>query len=146
MAASQQDRLNSLKQKYNPVLTVIQQQGVRLEHVHVQDNKLFIGGVAPSEQAKNAVWDQIKIVDSTYSDLIADIRVEASGHVQTAGAAAGGGQQESRMYVVESGDTLSKISQKFYGSANQYMKIFEANQDKLTDPNKIMPGQQLRIP
>jgi nucleoid-associated protein YgaU len=56
----------------------------------------------------------------------------------------GGGQQQT--YTVKSGDTLSKISKQFYGDANQYQRIFEANRDKLDDPNKIQPGQQLVIP
>jgi nucleoid-associated protein YgaU len=144
--SSQEERLQTLKQKYQSVLNTIQQQQVRLEHLHVQDNKLFIGGVAPSEEAKNKVWDQIKMVDPSYSDLTADIRVEQTARTQTAGAAAGGGQQEQRTYTVQPGDTLSKISQQFYGDASQYMKIYQANRDKLSDPNKIQAGQKLAIP
>jgi nucleoid-associated protein YgaU len=53
---------------------------------------------------------------------------------------------ESKYYTVVSGDTLSKISKQFYGDANKYMKIFEANKPMLSDPNKIYPGQNLRIP
>ncbi|WP_296402598.1 peptidoglycan-binding protein LysM [Psychrobacter sp.] len=53
---------------------------------------------------------------------------------------------ESTMYTVKSGDTLSKISQEVYGSANEYNKIFEANQPMLSSPDKIYPGQVLRIP
>jgi len=49
-------------------------------------------------------------------------------------------------YTVQSGDTLGKIAQAHYGNAGKYMAIFEANQPMLTDPNKIYPGQQLRIP
>jgi len=55
-------------------------------------------------------------------------------------------EPESKFYTVASGDTLGKISASFYGSAGQYMKIFEANTDILEDPNKIYPGQTLRIP
>ncbi len=146
MATSQDERLNALKQKYQQVFTAIDQQQVRLEHVHVQDNKLYISGVAPSTEAKNKVWDQIKQVDPMFSDLTADIRVEGGARTQTAGAAAGGGQQDTQIYVVQPGDTLSKISQKFYGAPSHYMKIFEANRDKLSDPNKIQPGQKLTIP
>jgi nucleoid-associated protein YgaU len=51
-----------------------------------------------------------------------------------------------RTYTVQSGDTLGKISKQFYGNANEYMKIFEANRDLLSDPNKINPGQSLKIP
>ncbi|GAC1497591.1 MAG: peptidoglycan-binding protein LysM [Steroidobacteraceae bacterium] len=47
---------------------------------------------------------------------------------------------------VKSGDTLSKIAKEVYGDANAYMKIFEANKPMLTNPDKIYPGQQLRIP
>jgi nucleoid-associated protein YgaU len=52
----------------------------------------------------------------------------------------------TQTYVVQSGDTLSKIAQKFYGDAGLYPKIFQANKDVLSDPNKISPGQKLRIP
>ena len=55
-------------------------------------------------------------------------------------------EPESRMYTVKSGDTLSKISKEVYGDTNQYNKIFEANKPLLSDPNKIYPGQVLRIP
>jgi len=55
-------------------------------------------------------------------------------------------EPESKYYAVVSGDTLSKISKQFYGDANKYMKIFEANKPMLSDPNKIYPGQNLRIP
>jgi len=47
---------------------------------------------------------------------------------------------------VEKGDTLSAISKRVYGDANKYQKIFEANKPMLSDPNKIYPGQVLRIP
>jgi nucleoid-associated protein YgaU len=52
----------------------------------------------------------------------------------------------STFYDVKSGDSLSKIAKAVYGDPNAYMKIFEANKPMLTDPNKIYPGQQLRIP
>jgi nucleoid-associated protein YgaU len=53
---------------------------------------------------------------------------------------------ESRYYTVVRGDTLSAIAKSQYGNANQYMKIFEANKPMLGDPDKIYPGQLLRIP
>ncbi len=55
-------------------------------------------------------------------------------------------QPEATYYTVVSGDTLSKISKTNYGDPNKYMKIFEANKPMLSDPNKIYPGQVLRIP
>ncbi len=55
-------------------------------------------------------------------------------------------EPESTIYTVQSGDTLSKIAKKFYGSASKYPVIFEANKPMLTDPDKIYVGQNLRIP
>ena len=49
-------------------------------------------------------------------------------------------------YIIQSGDTLSKIAQRFYGNASAYPKIFEANREVIEDPNKIYPGQKIRIP
>lgn len=53
---------------------------------------------------------------------------------------------ESKFYTVKSGDTLSGIAKQVYGDANQYNKIFEANKPMLSHPDKIYPGQSLRIP
>lgn len=53
---------------------------------------------------------------------------------------------EPRFYTVVSGDTLSRIAKQHYGNANSYMKIFEANRPMLSHPDKIYPGQTLRIP
>ena len=55
-------------------------------------------------------------------------------------------QAESKYYTVVAGDTLSKIAKAQYGDANKYMTIFEANKPMLKDPDKIYPGQVLRIP
>jgi nucleoid-associated protein YgaU len=139
------DRLEQLKQKYQSVLNMISQQQVRLQNINMEGNKLLIRGEAPSEDAKNQVWNQIKLVDATYSDLTADITVAAgAAQARTAGAAIGG--QSSRSYTVKAGDSLSKISKQFYGNSSQYMKIFEANRDKLSNPDQIQPGQELVIP
>ena len=135
-------RLEDLKQKYQSVLRVIEQNQVHLEHLHVQENKLFLQGVAPSVEAKNKVWDQIKLVNPQQDDIVADISVVEA----RAQAAAAPGGKPGQSYTVQSGDTLSKISKQFYGDANQYMRIFEANRDKLKDPNKIQIGQVLAIP
>jgi LysM repeat protein len=136
------NQLEQMKQKYASVLTTIQQQQVQLSHVHIQDNKLFIQGVAPSEQAKNKVWDEIKRVNPNWAqELTADITVGPSS--QTSAASAGG---QLRTYTVQPGDTLSKISKDVYGNTSAYMKIFEANRDVLNDPDKIRPGQTLKIP
>ncbi|MEN8152783.1 MAG: peptidoglycan-binding protein LysM [Acidobacteriota bacterium] len=55
-------------------------------------------------------------------------------------------EKDSKFYTVKSGDSLSKIAKEFYGNAMKYMAIFEANKPMLKDPNKIYPGQVLRIP
>lgn len=59
---------------------------------------------------------------------------------------ASGGEAASQFYTVKSGDTLSRIAKEFYGEANKYPQIFEANKPMLKDPDKIYPGQMLRIP
>lgn len=58
----------------------------------------------------------------------------------------GGGSIGSQRYTVESGDTLSHIAKQFYGKANRWQAIFEANRDQLDDPDLIRPGQVLVIP
>lgn len=140
-------RFNELKQKYQSVLNEINQEQVQLQNLHVQDNKLFIRGVAPSDDAKNKVWDQIKLVDQNYdNDLTADITVDESRGQSRSMAAAAGGGGGGKSYTVQPGDTLSKISKHFYGDAHEYMKIYYANKDKLSDPNSIDVGQELNIP
>ena len=132
------DPLAVLRHKYDPVVRLMHQLGVQVQIVDLEGGKLRLRGQAPSEEVKNKVWDQIKAVDPTYPDLNAEITV-----VPSAGAAApaGGGS-----YTVQKGDTLSKISKQYYGDPNQYNRIFEANRDQLKDPDKIFPGQVLKIP
>jgi nucleoid-associated protein YgaU len=144
-ATQNEQRLNELKQKYSSVLNLIQQSGVRLQHVHVENNKLYIKGTAPSQEVKNRVWDQIKLVDASHSDLTADIDAPAQAEGSRERTAEGGASA-GQTYTVKPGDTLSKIAQQFYGDSSKYMKIFDANKDKLKDPNMIHPGQQLTIP
>lgn len=52
----------------------------------------------------------------------------------------------TRDYTIKSGDSLSKIAKEFYGNAGDWRKIFEANKDKIKDPNMIFPGQKIIIP
>jgi nucleoid-associated protein YgaU len=139
------DRFEQLKMKYQSVLNFIQSQGLQLQNVNMEGDKLLIRASAPSVDLKNRVWDQIKLVDPSASDLIADIQAPP---VAAAAAASAGGAPSAaaRTYTVQAGDSLSKISKQFYGDANKYMKIFEANKDKLTDPNKVNVGTELLIP
>lgn len=139
-----QQRFNELKQKYQTVLSVSDQERIQFQNLHVQDNKLYIKGIAPSEEAKNKFWNQIKLANPNADDITADITVDTS---RAMGAAAGGGQGAGgQTYEVKGGDNLSKISKQFYGDPNEYMRIFYANRDKLNDPDKIQVGQNLVIP
>ena len=141
------DRFEQLKTKYQSVLNFIQSQGVQLQNLNMDGEKLLIRATAPSRDLKNRVWDQIKLVDPNFPDLIADIQAPAAA-AAAAAAAAGGATSTpaARTYTVQPGDNLSKISKQFYGDANKYMKIFEANKDKLSDPDKVKIGTELLIP
>src|ERR1700735_642090 len=139
------DRFEQLKTKYQSVLNFILSQGVQLQNLNMEGNRLFIRAPPPSADMKNRVWDQIKLVDPTASDLIADIQAPAAAAAAGAGAA-GAPSSAARTYTVQPGDKLSKISKQFYGGANKYMKIFEANKDKLSDPDKVKVGTELLIP
>jgi len=137
-----EEALGKLRAKYDPVIRLMHQSGVRVEKSEMQDGKFFIKGEAPSADLKNRVWDQIKKTDGGYADLIADITVAAGqGGPGASAASAPGGS-----YTVKAGDTLSKIAKEQYGDAKAYMKIFDANKDKLSDPDKIKVGQVLVIP
>jgi nucleoid-associated protein YgaU len=126
--------LEQLKTKYQSVIDLAKSRGVHLTNVHIENEKLLIRGAAPNQDIKNEVWNQIKAVDSVHADVAADITIDASLKVP------------QKIHEVVAGDTLSKISKKFYGDANKYMKIFEANKDQLKDPDKINVGQKLKIP
>ena len=102
-----------------------------------RDGKLHFKGTVATEAEKNEIWTAIKTIPTWKNDIVADIQV-TGGPAASTGAA--------RTYTVKSGDTLSKIAKDHLGSAGAYMKIFEANKDQLTDPDKIKPGQVLKIP
>jgi nucleoid-associated protein YgaU len=120
--------LNQLKQKYQPVLDVLAKEDATINAVDLRGDKIHIKATLVSEASKNRVWDAIKAVDPTFSDLAHEITVA----------------QGDQTYTVKPGDNLSKISRLFYGDANQYPKIAQAN--NLADPDKIKVGQSLRIP
>ncbi len=134
------DRLEELKAKYQSVLRLIEQKKLRMHNLHLQNNKLFIKASAGTEALKNEIWGQIKLVDPVFADLTCDIVIDPSL------APPKPAEPEAKTYTVKSGDTLSKIAKQFYGNANDYMKIFEANKDQLSDPNLIKVGQTLKIP
>jgi hypothetical protein len=126
--------LEQLKAKYQSAIDLAKARGVHLTNVHIENDKLLIRGSAPNPDIKNEVWNEIKRIDAAHADLAADIGIDASLPVPP------------RIYEVAPGDNLSKISKKFYGDAKHYLKIFEANKDQLSDPDKIKVGQKLKIP
>ncbi len=136
--------LDSLKSKYQNVLDAIQQANGSLKNVNMEGDKLLIRAEVANDQLKNKVWDAIKHVDPNYSDLQADITVNSSIQPPPMTAAANSGGQ--RTYVVQSGDSLSKIAEQFYGKASEYNKIFEANRDKMSNPDAVRAGTTLVIP
>lgn len=120
--------LNRLKQKYQPVLDLLAREDATITAVELHGDKLHLQATVVSEASKNRVWDAIKAVDPTFSDLAHEITVA----------------QGDQTYTVKAGDNLSKISKLFYGDASQYFKIAQAN--NLADPDRIKVGQSLRIP
>lgn len=102
-----------------------------------RDGKLHFKGTVATEAEKNEIWSAIKTIPTWQKDIDADIQV-------TGGPAAAAAKAST--YTVQAGDTLSKIAKEHLGSAGAYMKIFDANKDQLTDPDKIKPGQVLKIP
>ena len=130
--------LEALKDKYSSVLDLVKKRNVRLDHLHVQDEKLFMQGAAPSQDIKNEVWNQIKAVDASYADLTCDLSVDGS-LPQPA--------PEETVYTVVAGDSLWKIAQQFLGNGAHFHRIIEANPDKLKDEHSVIhPGDKLRIP
>ena len=96
-----------------------------------RDGKLYIKGTVQTQDQANKIWDAIKTIPDWKNDIVADI-------TETGGAA--------DTYTVKAGDTLSKIAKEHLGDANAYHAIFDANRDQLSDPDKIKPGQVLKIP
>lgn len=105
-----------------------------------RDGKLHFKGTVATDAERNELWSAIKTIPDWQSEVVADIQVTGGG------AGAGASSGSAKTYTVQAGDTLSKIAKEHLGNANAYMKIFEANTDQLADPDKIKPGQVLRIP
>ncbi len=138
--------LDELKTKYQGVLSVIQQVNGHLENVNMDGDKLYVKAEVANDDLKNQIWNEIKKIDSSYSDLKADISVNSALQAPAQQAQAVGSTHGSKTYIVQPGDNLSKISQQYYGKASEYNKIFEANKDKLDSPDHIRAGMTLTIP
>lgn len=130
----------ALTDKYRSLIDIANQSGGSNLSVQEQGNALHVTGTVPSEEVKQRMWDEYNRIDPDMrsGDLVLDISVAGGGGGSS--AAGGGGAEE---YTVQRGDTLSKIGARHGVS---WQKIFEANRDQLSDPNKIYPGQRLRIP
>jgi nucleoid-associated protein YgaU len=123
----------ALTEKYQSLIDTANQSGVSNLQVSEEGGALHVSGTAPSEEAKQKVWDEYNRIDPDMrsGDLV--LNLEVGG---------GGGGEET--YTVKSGDSLSKIGQH-HGVA--WREIYEANKDVIGDnPDKIFPGQKLRIP
>ena len=124
--------LAQLQQKYEPVLQAIDRfapQGAAIQDVSLEGDKLHVKATVPSQVVLNFVWDAIKKVDPSYSDLQHEIQ-------NTGGA--------EQPYTIQSGDMLSKIAKHFYGNGNLYSEIVSAN--NISNPNNVPVGTQIMIP
>ncbi len=120
-----------LTEKYQSLIDMASQLGISGLTVEEDNGVLKVNGSTASAETKQQLWDEYARLDPDYrsGDLVLDI----SAPEGASGTA----------YTVQSGDSLSKIGSK-YGVS--WQKIFEANRDKLDDPDKIFPGQELTIP
>ena len=112
-------------------------QGLKADGLDVKydgaSQTVTVSGVAPDQETKEKI-------------VLCCGNVSSVAKVNDLLTVAGGSGKESNFREVKSGDTLSKIAKEEYGDANAYMKIFEANKPMLKHPDKIYPGQVLRIP
>ena len=115
----------------------VQQLGLQVQGLQVTfdgaSSTATVAGQAPDQATKEKV-------------LLACGNVQGVAAVTDQMTVAQAAEPPAQFHTVASGDTLSKISAKYYGNANEYNRIFEANKPMLSDPNKIYPGQVLRIP
>jgi nucleoid-associated protein YgaU len=122
----------ALADKYGDVLGLAQQLGVQDGNWKEENGKIKLWGKTQYQLDANRLWDKIKEHPGWENEVVADIQATD--------------QSVYGYYTVQSGDTLSKLSQKFLGGPNKYMEIFNANKDQLSDPDKIQVGQKLKIP
>ena len=122
----------ALEEKYQDVVSFAEQIGLKEGGWKEDGGKLHGSGTVAYSYDKNRIWDKIKTHAGWEGEVGADIRI---ANTDIYG-----------VYTVKSGDTLSHIAKEFLGNANAYGKIFDINQDQLTSPDVIKPGQKLKIP
>lgn len=127
----------ALTDKYQSLLDIANQSGVGNLQASEENGVLRVSGTAPSEEVKQRLWDEYGRLDPDMrsGDLVLNLEVGGGGN------GAGGGGAET--YTVRSGDTLSAIGKR-YGVP--WREIFEANKGTIDNPDRIFPGQELRIP
>ena len=135
-----------LRNKYSQAVATAKSLGME-GSAEERDGKLHFHGTVKSEDEKNQIWNAIKTVPDWQKDVMADIKVKpaASAQSQTIPQPTPA-KATMKTYTVKSGDTLSEIAKRELGSPGKYMEIFNANKDQLSDPDKIKPGQVLKIP
>lgn len=126
--------MSMLTDKYGGVYNLAQSLGCEGLEAKEENGKMIINATCPTKLDANEIWDKVKEIDPNLShgDLALNLSVKRN---DIAGE-----------YEVKSGDTLSAIAKKVTGGKLTYQKIFEANRDILSDPDKIKPGQKLKIP
>ncbi|WP_369992787.1 LysM peptidoglycan-binding domain-containing protein [Winogradskyella sp.] len=122
-----------VKAKYQDVLDLGEKLNIQNGKVEEENGKLKVWGTASTQYEKNLLWDEIKrIGGENPSDIMADIKVAD--------------ESVYARHTVKSGETLGKIAKHYYGDPSKYQKIFQANTDKLKNPDLIYPDQELVIP
>jgi nucleoid-associated protein YgaU len=134
-----------LRAKYDQAIQTAKRLGFQGAATQEGD-KLHFKGTVHSEDEKNQIWNAIKTQSDWQKDINAEIQVVPQAQPVGTSGASGASGGSSRTYTVKAGDTLSKIAKEHYGNASNYTRIFDANKDQLSDPDKIQPGQVLKIP
>lgn len=126
--------MSQLTDKYGDVYIHAQNNGVKNLSANEENGHMTLSGTAPTRLVADQVWDKVKQIDPNLShgDLTLNIGVED--------------QSIYGEYEVQSGDSLSSIAKDVTKGKLTYQQIFEANRDKLSDPDKIQAGQKLKIP
>ena len=122
----------ALQNKYSQLINSAKAEGVQNLEVREQDGVLYIDGTAPSTAVKDKLWQVYNTIDPDYraGDLVLNLETTDGG-------------LEQREYEVVSGDTLTGIGKKF---GKNWKEIYEANRDRIKDPDKIQIGWKLKIP